>query len=232
MKKIKIVFLGILMVMLFCVPVLADEVYTISVSGDAIVREAPDQAVVNVSVVTEGTELEKVLEENNEKTQKLINNLKDNQIKDENIKTNFSISPRYNYDKKDYPRIGGYQVTNQVTFTTTNIKQLGNLLNSVVESGANDVGGIYFDKADKSELANLALTEAIFNAKNKAVVIANALGIRVGSVVDVQESVYAPTTRSNTASIQDMGEGFSSVPISEGTISVNASVTITYEIIQ
>ena len=68
----------------------------------------------------------------------------------------------------------GYQAMNQVTVTVDDLSRLGNVSDTLVRSGANQVGGISFTIADPKPLADRARTAAVNDAMAKARTLAMA----------------------------------------------------------
>ena len=91
---------------------------TITVSGQGKVFAKPDLAVVNFSVISEAKTVNKAMQENTEKMNRIISFMKENEIEDRDLKTiAFRINPRYEWrDNEIYRRradrrvLVGYEV--------------------------------------------------------------------------------------------------------------------------
>ncbi|HEY5732796.1 MAG TPA: SIMPL domain-containing protein, partial [Methyloceanibacter sp.] len=140
-----------------------------------------------------------------------------------------TVQPLYE-ERKDgrSPKIAGYQVTNSVHLTVRDIAKLGQILDKVVTLGANDVNSIEFGVAEpealKDETRKLAMRNAIANAK----LYAEAAGARLGKVITISEEQGVFAAR--YASPAPMAMEAKAVPIEAGTATVEARVTVTFEL--
>ena len=134
---------------------------TISIEGRGEVAAAPDMAMVNSGVTTQGATAREALDANTAAMADLIAALKGSGIADRDIQTSgFSVNPNYVYsDERDAngytmpPKINGYQVSNTVTIKVRDLDQLGAILDQSVTVGANTVNGVSFSVADPSALS-------------------------------------------------------------------------------
>src|SRR3989338_3530051 len=73
---------------------------TISFSGEGKVFAVPDIAAVSFSIVTEATTSKVTQDQNSEKSKKVVEFLKNQNIEDKDIKTTgYSIYPQYSYPR-------------------------------------------------------------------------------------------------------------------------------------
>jgi uncharacterized protein YggE len=122
-----------------------------------------------------------------------------------------------------------YRVSIGVTITVRTPDKVGELLAAAVSAGANMVNYIQFDIADHAALQSQARELAVADAKSRAEQLAGLLGLQVGeaqTVVENGESYGTPMGLGGGG-----GAMMSSVPISQGTLSVSMSVTITYTLV-
>lgn len=205
------------------------------VNGYATASSSPDQAVVNLSVINIDKKLSTAQSKTNQSSQKLVKAIKSQGIEDKDITTtDYRVSPRYDYSQKENgqpPEITGYEVRNSIKLTIKDINKTGAILDLALKSGANSISNIRFDKADKSILENQALSNAVKNAQTKASTIASALGMKLGPVVQVNQSGYQlePYPIRFNSMNECKGAGAS---INPGELNVSASITISYQLIQ
>jgi len=122
-----------------------------------------------------------------------------------------------------------YRVSIGVTITVRTPDKVGELLSAAVSAGANMVNYIQFDIADHTALQDQAREAAVTDAKTRAEQLAGLLGLKVGdplTVVENGESYGMPM-----ADGRGGGAMMAAVPISQGTLSVSMSVTITYALV-
>jgi len=165
---------------------------------------------------------------------KVVDTLKGADVEPKDIQTtDFSVSPIYERKSKESSAtfITGYRVSNSVNITVRDIKKLGDVLDKVVQAGANQIGAISFGVAEpekmKDEARKLAMQNAIGNAK----LYAETAGVELGPVIKITESGdYTPRPyRAMRAAAPMMAES-APVPVEGGTMSVEAKVQVTWEL--
>jgi uncharacterized protein len=205
---------------------------TISVSGSGKAVLTPDIASISIGVHTENKSAAAAVSANNAQTQAVADTLKEFGIEDKDIQTtNFSIYPQQQYDNEGKPT-GEilYMVDNTVYVTVHDLDQIGDLLDAVVEAGANTIGGIQFDVEDKTAAMSAARKAAVTDAKAIAEEMAAAAGVSLGEVQTM--SIYGG---SSPRPVYDLSSGVkmeeaASVPISPGQLILTVEVSIVYEI--
>lgn len=203
---------------------------TIEVLGEGTVAAAPDRALVVLGAVTEGSVLQSVQSENAETVTNIINSLLQINIPREHIQTNdFRIEIQYDYvDGKQIFK--GYQVTHLLQITIDKVDQTGIVVDTAVSHGANTVSSIRFSILQRERYENQALALAIRNAQQKALTIANTLGVSIFAVPSkVQEQARSTGPIPFKASF--LAES-AVTPIESGELTVYAAVQVTYLIVQ
>lgn len=205
----------------------------IAVSGLGEVKTRPDMALISSGVVTEGVTAKDALAKNNAAMAAVIKALKDAGVAEDDIQTsNFSVSPKYppyQPNQTTAPRIVGYTVSNQVTAAVKDLKKLGGILDTLVQSGSNQMNGISFDVNEPKPLLDEARKKAVADARAKAELYAAAAGVSLGKVILISESsaVMPPMPMFDKRA---MATEAASVPIAAGQQTISANVSITYEI--
>ncbi|WP_209016011.1 SIMPL domain-containing protein [Roseibium sp. RKSG952] len=211
----------------------AAPVATISIDGRGQVTAAPDMAVVTTRVVTRSEEAPDALSENTAAISKVIEDIKSAGIDAKDIQTSgFSIYPRYDRSPQSQnqpPKIDAYEVTNGVTIKIRDLDKLGKILNTVVQSGANSVGGISFQISDPQDKLDEARKAAVDDAKARAELYAEAAGVELGRVLSISEGGTA-SPRPVFAAREMMMKADSPVPIEAGENTLSANVSIIWEI--
>jgi hypothetical protein len=157
---------------------------------------------------------------------KLIEGLKALGIAPKDIQTTaVNVEPRYVQAKDGRPAtISGYRVVNQVRLTVREVKRLGEILDSAITLGANQVNGISFDVANAETLKDEARKQAMVNAKRRAELYATAAGAQLGSVLTISEDVSSGPRPMPLARAAMAGN----VPIEAGTRTLTVEVHVTY----
>lgn len=214
-------------------PAAAGSANTITVTGKATESSAPDEAVLTLTVESDGIDPGASLNANAASVQKVLDRLKSEGVAAEDIETtNVSVYPirTYNPDTGQ-ETLTGYRAQNSVTVTLADAEQVGKVLSAAVEAGANIVSGPVWRLSEDTAAVTAALKKAVANARTKAQALAEAQGVKVGDVVTMNESnvdlpVY-PIYASYAADSARAG-GVMETPISAASLDVTATVTITY----
>jgi len=217
---------------------------TFSVDGDAKMETATDIATFSATVVTEGGKnVADIQKQNTEKMNTINAFLGEQGVEKKDLQTSqYSLNPRYSYSNCvsgevcPPPAITGYTLTQSLTVKVRNLESLGDMLSGIVEKGANTVSGVDFTVDDDTDARQVARTEAIAKAKQKAIEIARAGNFRVGKLVSLYEdSGMNPT---DTVNYRGLGGGLQAdvksavAPVIEpGTQQGTVHINLTYEII-
>ena len=163
---------------------------TLSLTGRAEVRAAPDMAVISAGTVSEANTAREALSANNETMAAVLKTIAAAGVAEKDIQTsNFSIQPKYTYPPRasdgaqEAPRIDGYTVSNTVTVLVRNLDRLGAVMDAVVSSGVNQMNGLNFTIAEPEPLRNEARKRAVADALARAQLYADAAGVKLGSRV-------------------------------------------------
>lgn len=200
----------------------------ITVVGTGEVKAAPDTAQVQVGVQTQAPSAQEALNQNNTQMTALINRLKELGIAEQDLQTSHvSVWPRYGVDSNT---IDGYEAHNSVTVKIRNIAQAGELLDQVVEAGANNISGIAFTIDDPSTLETNARNAAIENARTRAQAMAEAVGGSLGQVLSITENIGSPPAPVFQERMMAADEAGGAVPVEPGEQTINAQVQVTFEL--
>ena len=211
---------------------------TISIDGHGEITAAPDMAMINSGVTTQGATAREALDANTAAMAALIESLKQSGIEARDIQTaGFAVNPNYVYsdarDANGYslpPKIEGYQVSNNVTVTVRKLADLGAILDKSVTVGANTIGGVTFAVADPTELYNQARKAAFADAKAKAELYATAAGSSLEDIVSISETqgfnAPQPYPMYARAEMSDAAK----VPVEAGEMSFAINVTVQWDL--
>lgn len=215
-------------------PALADSNITprtISVSGSSEIKAVPDEAELSAGVTGQAGTASAALADNSKAMNAVFAALKARGIPDRSIRTSgFSVSPQYDSGKDGNgpPRITGYQVSNTVSVTVDDLSTLGPIIDELVGSGSNTMGGVRFTIRDPKPLMKQARMEAVKDAMDRAETLAHAAGVTLGRVTAISDngmSVPRPMFRSVVVTA-----AMAAPPIAAGEETISASVSMTFEI--
>jgi uncharacterized protein len=196
--------------------------YIMKVNGKGSLKIRPDMVNITIGVVTEDKQLQNAQTQNAEKMNQVIGTIKSFGIEDNQIQTvTYNISPVYDFiDGKQEFR--GYRVTNIVKINVKNLERVGEIIDSAVTAGANQVGDIEFASSDPDKYYKRALMIAIKDAVEKAMVVGETLGVTVYKVpVKIIEETqgFAPVMK--RVQVQALE---ASTPIEAGEMEISAGV--------
>ncbi|WP_271198936.1 SIMPL domain-containing protein [Methylopila turkensis] len=205
---------------------------TISVTGEGSVSVAPDLAVVTSGVVTRAPTAAAALKANAAAMTKVIGALKAAKIEDRDVGTSgVSVQPQYDYGENRAPKLSGYEVRNTVTIRARDLDALGGLLDSLVESGSNQIEGLVFDVSDRDKRLDEARRAAVKDARRKAELYAEGLQVTLGEPLTVEErrspEASPPTPVFMRAKAMDAAP---STPIARGEQELRAEVSVRWAI--
>ncbi|HWQ45709.1 MAG TPA: SIMPL domain-containing protein [Longilinea sp.] len=205
---------------------------SISVTGTGEIYLAPDVAYINIGVQTEAPTVTEAVAQNTDQAQAIRDALTQFGVEDADIQTSgFSVYPMPQYGPDGLIMTTLYQVNNTVYVTIRDLSGLGDVLDAVVQSGANTINSIAFDVLDQSDALAQARLLAIQDAHDQAAQMAEAAGVSLGDPLTI--SVY---TTSAPSSIYEARGGVSydatssSVPIAAGQLVVSVQVSVSYEL--
>lgn len=225
--------LALILCLLNGMAVASDQLATLTINGTAVLKKPADQINLTVSVVTEAGNAEAALQSNNQKMKAVIAAIQAKEISSKEYSTGqFNISPTYTpYPKNPPPewtqKINGYRVTNSLNIQTDKIDLAGEIIDMVSEAGANSIDHISFGLKDVRLYRQEAIKMATQHAMQDAEDLALAANIKLGNIQQISlDNARAPEPRAKMfAASMDR-----STPIEAGDVSVNANVTIVYQV--
>lgn len=203
---------------------------SISVNGEATVSAAPDLAEIEAGVTTEAKTARAASDANAKAMNAVLAALKSAGIAQKDVQTSqISLQPEMTSRNSSSapPQITGYRATNRVSVTLRDIAKIGDTIDALVASGANDIGGIGFSVSQSSKLLDEARAKAIEDAHRKAAIYAESAGVTLGAPLTISEA-GAP----QPAAFRTMKASMAAAPtpIAPGEQTLRVSVHVNYEI--
>lgn len=204
----------------------------ITVQGNAQSDKANEIASFTASISSLQEEKEKAIEEVNGKVSELVNKLKQFGIEERDIKTqsiNIYQEDKWNPSTQESTK-GKWRVSNSVEVKLRDVSRVNDLTNLLSDSGADNVWGPNLTVDSESMYGDDLLKPAIDDAKAKAQVVAESMGVKLGDPISIVEggngvSMYAPMFKS-----EGMGMGGGGADVQTGTTAIGKTVTVVYAV--
>lgn len=206
---------------------------TITVVGQGTSNASPDIAKVSLGVDTSAETVGEAVAANDEIMASILAALEEAGIAAKDIQTmNYSITLD-RYPEQPVLEEGSssepkplYRVSNMVNVTVRELESVGDVLDAVIEAGANDIWGITFALDDPSAAEAEARASAIEDALARAGALAELSGVTLGPVMSVTE-VIGSTPLQVPAALERAASGGAGV-ISPGELEIGYQVQVTY----
>lgn len=202
---------------------------SVTVVGEAKSQEKTQVAQFSAGVNAYGDDKQIAVNDVNKKVDAIIQAVKEFGVNAEDIKTqslNIYQNQEQYYDaegRQKY-RAGQWNVSNTIEVKLSDVDRASPLASVLTKSGATNVNGPNFSFDDTTSASNELFDQALKNAGEKAAIVAQSSGRKLGKIISVIEG-YAP---SQTFFRMEGGGGGGGIEPGSGT--VNKIVTVTYEL--
>ena len=233
MKKMFAILLCLAILALGTGAALADGT-TLSVTGNGTVLVESDLAIVTVGVQETSKDVLEAQSTVNEKIAAIKQALLDAGVEESSVNTD-SINIYANYDYSDNTEvIVGYTARNSLSVRTTDMDNVGSLIDAAFAAGANTLDNVQFTVQDDTQAREQALTMAVEDARRKADVLASAAGLQVASIERISEggvSVYDSMRNYAADTVMAAEEsGGAGTLVQAALVSVDATVSMEFEL--
>jgi uncharacterized protein YggE len=209
-------------------------VRTIRVEGTGEVKAQPDEAFIDLAVETVAPNAKAAGEQNAKRMEKVIAALTSAGIARREIQTrNYAVYPDYapQGPNETEPKLRGYRVTNTVSVHVTELSRVGSLLDQALAAGANRVDQVRFGLSRQDAVQGEALRQAVARARKSAEVLAAALNVKLGAVLDASTVTEPPRLYPANIAMAEVADARSATtPIQPEEQTVQAKVTLIYVI--
>ncbi|MFZ2073883.1 MAG: SIMPL domain-containing protein [Methanoregula sp.] len=209
--------------------------HVIQVSGTGSVTGTPDRVHISFAVETDNPDVKIAQANNAVAMNNVVDALAASGIPPGQMKTtDYSITPVYQTDNNGVfsNTIKTYQVTNALQVTLRDTNTTGQVIDTAVAAGANQVNSIQFMLSDEQAqaLRSQALSKAIANARADADTAAAALNVTITGTqtADISQG-YTPVLYGTYDTLAASSKAAAApTPIQSGDITVTAQVSVTY----
>ncbi len=205
---------------------------SIQVTGEAVITVQPDQAEIEVGVVTQAEKSEAAAAQNAQRLEKVLADLRGVVGPEGTVQTvGYSLRPDYRYPGQGggEPTISGYTATNVVRVTLNDLTRVARVIDTATGLGANRIQALRFALKDEQAVRSRALREAAARARRKADALAAALNLQIVRVLSVSEGGEPPAPMRDVMFARAEAAP-SPTPIEPGTVEVRATVNLVVEV--
>ena len=218
-----------LVALLISVPALAED-QRITVTGSGQVSVEPDMATVHVSVVADGDTAAEALAGNSQQMAAVFTRLDELGISGADRQTSglslYPIRNQSSLQKTNTPAIVGFSARNSLTLRLHDLGAVGEVLDALVTQGINGIDSLQFGVAEPKPVLDEARRLAVRDALDKAMLYAEAAGVKAGAVTQISEQ----GSRDNPRPMQMAEASMRAVPVAAGEVGFSAQVTLVIEL--
>jgi uncharacterized protein YggE len=199
----------------------------ISVTGEANVSVAPDQAQIDGGVTSDAKTAREASDANNAAMGKVLLALKGAGIEEKDYQTSrLSLQPQFAPNRAGPSPIVGYRASNRVTVKIRDVTKVANVIDVLVAAGANDIGGIHFSVTQASKYLDEAREKAVADARRKAEIYAKTAGVTLGEPISItEEGAPTPIFRGKMAAPMA-----AAAPVAQGEETLSVTVSVSWAI--
>jgi uncharacterized protein YggE len=216
-----------------CAQATASDGTLLSVSAQAEATRVPDIATVSAGVGTQATDANAAMQANAKQMDGVMRAIREAGIAERDIQTSgINLNPQYRYAENQPPVITGYQASNTVRIKVRDVGKLGEVLDALVASGANQVNGPSFEIDKPEEAYDEARRGALAKAQARAKMYADALGLRVRRIVSIDEGGgFQPPMPVPMMAMARAEKGAAyDTAVSPGATTLGASLNVVFEL--
>lgn len=229
MKKIFSLILALVFAFAF-VSALSETKITVSGTGTTLVNA--DYAMVTLGVI----HIEKDVLKAQEKVNSAINSVRaalmESGVSKEDINTDHvRINARYDYSGS-VEKIVAYSASSYLVIRTTDMENVGSVIDIAFEAGANTLDGIEFFAENTDDARKESLTFAVTDAAKKAEIIAKAANLEITGIESISEGYSTTMESARNAvfknAVMEDSAAFGQTVVQSAKLTVEANVTIVF----
>jgi uncharacterized protein YggE len=205
----------------------------ITVIGEGKVSLKPDIATINVGAEARANTVSEAKAEVDAQMAAIAAALQEAGVAEKDIQTShYSI----HYEQEPMPVMregsalenqGGYRVSNMVRVTVHDVEKAGDVLDAVVQAGANQVYGVTFTVSDESTWQSEARARAMADARSRAQELAGLAEVELGEVLSVSEVIGSLPVPVPMMAVERGGGGGGIAP---GELELGTQIQVTFAI--
>jgi uncharacterized protein YggE len=200
---------------------------SIVVSGEGVMKVAPDQAWVRIGAESRSKNSKDAQQQNAAVMTAVQQKVASFGLPKDAIKTvGIDLQLEFDYrDGRQTPR--GYVARNTIEVRVDDLSKLGDVLDAAVASGATNLHGLRFDVKDREKREQQALQLAVTNAMEKAQAIASAAKRGIDRILRIEESFVGRAPQPMMMERVAAARADASTPVEAGELEIRAQVRLT-----
>ncbi len=216
---------------------LKDSVPHMTTTGKAEVEVRPDQADLRLGVRQERKTADAAADATAKAAETVIAVIAAQGIEPADIQTSFSVSETFDTSKDEKDRSlsrtpRGYEADEGISVQVRDLAKVGPLARALIAGGVNSFEGFSFTYSKARQRQQDLETEAMRNALARARIYTDAVGLKLGRVLEIGEDPVAFNGEADLPSRRALPGGAAPVviPIEPGLQTLRSSVTVIWQI--
>lgn len=230
------VIYAVLIVILFTAPVRAGDIQPhVTAYGTAVIAVVPDEMRWYLKIENRGPEIEAMAKRHSAIVSDVIAFLDDTGIAEEDIQTSMmQFGEQWEY-QKDRRVKTGYYASSQITFKLSNLSKYQVLWEGLSQRPGASIQNISYGCSGRMEIQERARRDALLAAEEKAMAMAAALRVRLGSPLVLEEALprnhdlMPNTLMANESAFKSGSQPVRSIAL--GKIEIKSRVKVIYRLI-
>ncbi|BCB22363.1 SIMPL domain-containing protein [Bosea sp. ANAM02] len=209
----------------------------ITVSAEATRDVVPRIAMIQLSIVAEKPTSRAATDEMARLSAPVIAEIRSQGIDALDLKTDFDLSLVWDDTRgvflQSKETLRGFRARNTLTIRLHDIARAGALAQILIDKGANHFEGISYMVGDDKRQSDELISEATKEATRRAGIYAEAAGVRLGRVLQIDTAPVAPgATEPPVLRKSTLRESIPTVvPFNPGSLQIRSRVNMTWEIL-
>lgn len=214
----------------------AAEPNTIAVSGMAEQEVAPDMAYIDVGINVRADDAETARTQEAQIASQIRRALLGLAITDNDLQnTSYYLYQEYKVDRNGVRTADKYVLDSSIKVTVKDLDKLSQVIDNVVEAGATNISNITYALSTQNIIQRQLLATAVENARDKAVVVANAGSRTLGNMLSADINSFDGGTivaygANKLRSTTNLAEDGVATKLSPGKIKLNARVQVVFSL--
>lgn len=214
----------------------AAEPNTIAVSGMAEQEVAPDMAYIDVGINVRADNAETARTQEAQIASQIRRALLGLAITDNDLQnTSYYLYQEYKVDRSGVRTADKYVLDSSIKVTVKDLDKLSQVIDNVVEAGATNISNITYALSTQNIIQRQLLATAVENARDKAVVVANAGSRTLGNMLSADINSFDGGTivaygANKLRSTTNLAEDGVATKLSPGKIKLNARVQVVFSL--